>query len=281
MARSLFKGRLRLILSLLLVLVAILFLWHRRNHPGTGGGFWHHTALTTGAPFHKASGWVLGLPERSMETARRWFNLKSENERLVRELRALQTELLRQKGIEAELAVLKSSLPGKGSFARGGVQASLIAQDASTWNRSFVIDAGSSQGVAMDRAVVSTAGVVGRVWSVSEGASRILSILDPASSVSGINVRSRVKGLAKGTGRNRMMFEYVNAGSDIETGDLIVTSGLGGVFPKNLPVGTVVRKTISEDGLSLIIELAPSADFGALEHVFVLDPDVPWAAKRP
>jgi rod shape-determining protein MreC len=275
MARSLFKGRLRILLPFVLILIPVLFLWHRKNHPGTGGGYWHRAALEVGAPLQRAAAWVLGLPEGLAGGARRWLHLESENARLGSELRTAQLEASRLRGLEAELRALRETLRKVPVYARPGLPAAIVAQDASTWNRSFVIDAGTGRGVQEDGAVLSVQGVVGRVWSVSEGSARVLSILDPASSVSGIDVRSRVKGLARGTGRNRMMFEYVNTGSDIEPGDLIVTSGLGGVFPRNIPLGTVVKRGLSEDGLVMVIELAPSVEFGSLEHVFVLEPERP------
>lgn len=269
MVRSLSKGRWRFIWPILLTLLVLLFLWHRKNHPGTGGGTWHRVFLSAGAPLQRASGWILGLPENALGTVRLWLNLQSEKQRLEREVRTLQIDTVRLKGLEAELNSMKEALRKRPTAARNGLFATIVSQDASTWNRSFVVDAGTDQGVREDDPVLSAQGLVGRVWGVSQGTARVLSILDPVSGVSGISVRSRVKGLARGTGRNLMRFEYVEAGADLEPGDLIVTSGLGGLFPKNIPLGTVVKKRISDDGLTLEIEMAPSVDFGSLEHVFV------------
>jgi len=271
MARPFSKGRRKFLLPAFLLLIALLFLWYRNAHQTTGGDTWHSLALSAGTPIQRMVRWAAGFPERSMEAFRGWIALQDEKERLVRELQTVQLQLVRQKGIEAELESLKATLQMRPQNVKRSRMAQLISQDASTWNRSFVIDAGSEDGVVEDSPVISVQGVVGRVWNTSAKTSRVLGILDPSSGIAGIDVRSRIKGLVRGTGRNRLIYDYVNAGSDIETGDLVVTSGLGGIYPKNIPIGTVVKKTLSENGMTLDIELVPSVDFGALECVFVLE----------
>ncbi|HXL72425.1 MAG TPA: rod shape-determining protein MreC, partial [bacterium] len=79
-------------------------------------------------------------------------------------------------------------------------------------------------------------------------------------------------GIVQGTGRNEFRYGYVNAGEDIQNNDLIVSSGLGGVYPKGYSIGTVVKKTQSENGLGVDIEVVPVVDFEALDYVFVLPP---------
>jgi len=97
-------------------------------------------------------------------------------------------------------------------------------------------------------------------------------ITDMDSSVAGIDVRSRVTGVVRGTGRNLLEYHFVSPGEDILPGDTLVSSGLGGIFPKGYALGTIVKKGLSENGLDMDIEAAPAVDFGVLDYVFVLPP---------
>ncbi len=95
---------------------------------------------------------------------------------------------------------------------------------------------------------------------------------DADSSVAGIDDRSRVTGIVLGTGRSQLKFGYVSAGEDVQKDDVIVSSGMGGVFPKGYAIGTVVKKTETENGLNMEIEIQPAVEVPALDYVFILPP---------
>ncbi|HJT23145.1 MAG TPA: rod shape-determining protein MreC, partial [bacterium] len=150
--------------------------------------------------------------------------------------------------------------------------ARIIAHDPSTWDSSFIVDLGSEDGIQEDSPVISEQGMVGRVLEVTPKNCRVLLLTDSGSSVAGIDERSRVTGIIQGTGRNQLRYAYVGSGEDIQKNDVLVSSGMGGVFPKGYPLGTVVKKTESENGLNVEIEVAPAVDFAALDYVFILPP---------
>ena len=123
-----------------------------------------------------------------------------------------------------------------------------------------------------DSPVIAEQGIVGRVMECSAKYSRVLMISDADSSVSGVDVRSRVNGVVQGTGLGPLRLSFVSPLEDIQVGDRIVSSGLGGVFPKGYALGTVVKMETSDNRLSMDIELAPAVDLGVLDYVFILPP---------
>jgi len=223
-------------------------------------------------PVQESVDWVISFPENTLNAIRELGNLRKEVNRLQLENQSLHIELSNQNSTESELSRLKEILQIKAKLPHQAKIARIIAHDPSTWNKSFVIDLGSEDGVEADSPVISEEGIVGRVLEADPKHSRVLLLTDKESSVSGIDQRSRVTGIIQGTGQNRFRYGYVNAGEDIQNNDLVVSSGLGGIYPKGYAIGTVVKKSQSENGLSVDIEVAPVVDFGALDYVFVLPP---------
>jgi len=256
-----------------LLLACIWLLAHRSSHRSSGPTTFKDLSLSIWLPVQESVSWVLALPENTLNAVRELKISKQEVSRLKVENQHLNLELSNQKSLQSELARLqtilqiKSKLPHKAKIAR------IIAHDPSTWNKSFVIDIGVEDGVAMGSAVISEqGGIVGQVLEVSAKNSRVLLITDTDSSVSGLDRRSGVTGIVQGTGRTPLRFSYVDAGEDVQKDDVIVSSGLGGVFPKGYALGSVTKKGISENGLSAEIEVAPAVDFAALDYVFILPP---------
>jgi rod shape-determining protein MreC len=246
---------------------------HRNSHRSAGPKSLKELALSLWLPVQEGVGWVIAFPENTLNAVRELKNSKQEVRRLQLENQTLNLELSNQKSLESELSRLqtilqiKSKLPHKAKIAR------IIAHDPSTWNKSFVIDIGAEDGVATSSAVISEqGGIVGQVLEVSAKNSRVLLITDADSSVSGLDRRSGVTGIIQGTGRSPLRFGYVDAGEDVQKDDVIVSSGLGGVFPKGYALGSVTKKGISDNGLSAEIDVAPAVDFAALDYVFILPP---------
>jgi len=201
--------------------------------------------------------------------------VERENQRLRREmdglaLKAQQTEESRQ-----ELARLRELLDLRESVAWTTVAAHVIARGADGSARIVTLDRGSHDGVRLNMPVVTPRGIVGRVIEAAPGASKIQTILDPNSGVAGLVQRTRVQGMIVGAGERGCRMEYVNELSNIEVGDVIVTSGLDQIYPKGYTIGVVA--SIGEgEGLTKLVELRPEVDFRRLEEVLVvLKPEGP------
>ncbi len=230
------------------------------------------TTLDIWLPVQKTVTYLLGLPENIFNAIQELRNLRQEVGRLQQENQSLRLELSNHHSLESEVARLKQILQLKARLPHLAKIAHIIAHDPSTWNKSFVIDLGSDDGVEPDSPVISEQGIVGRVLETTPKYSRVLLLSDKESSISGIDQRSQVTGVVLGTGRYELRLGYVSANEDIQKDDIIVSSGLGGVYPKGYTIGTVTKRTESENGLNTEIEVVPAVDFAALDYVFVIPP---------
>lgn len=146
----------------------------------------------------------------------------------------------------------------------------LVGGDVSPWFRSVLFDRGRVHGVRSGMPVISEDGLVGLVTSASRYSARSMLLLDRQSAVDGTVQRSRARGIVRGRGVDDLEFEFVVRGGDVRVDDVIVTSGLGGVYPKGLRIGRVTK--VSDPGARLIqhATIDPAVDFGRLEQVFVM-----------
>jgi rod shape-determining protein MreC len=173
--------------------------------------------------------------------------------------------------------------------------ANVAAQDLSPWFRSITIDKGSNEGVKPGMPVITNYGVVGVVAGATPNFARVLLVTDAQSRVDSFAQRSRVRGTVRGSPEGRCVVDYVLRDDDLQVGDLMLTTGRGGVYPKGLVLGTVARLERTESGLFQSVELSPVVDFRLLEEVFVIlerrelpeadefsiDNEELWAEKRP
>jgi rod shape-determining protein MreC len=148
--------------------------------------------------------------------------------------------------------------------------AQVIGRDPSGWFESVIIDKGKNSGLKVNMPVVDAKGVVGRLVSVSPNYAKVLLIIDQNSAVDCLVQRSREKGIVKGLSPKLCKLDYVVKTSDILAGDVIVTSGMGRVFPKGLPVGEVLEVANIPWKLFKDIQIRPTVDFAKLEEVLVV-----------
>jgi len=202
-------------------------------------------------------------------------NTAREAERLRHEVADLKRELLAVEEVAQENQRLKALLEFKEATALRQIPARVIARSATAWFQTLVLDKGTGDGVAADSPVVTPAGVVGRVFEVSAAASRVLLLTDANSAVDAIVQRTRAQVLVEGRLGPTCRVLHLARGDEAAPGDRVVTSGLGGVFPKGLFLGEITQVEIHPGQVFHTAELAPSADFARLEEVFVVLPADP------
>ncbi len=197
-------------------------------------------------------------------------NVRRENRRLRKELDALRMENSRYRELLTTHNRLQQLLQFRETLHRPMVAARVIGWDPTGWFKSIIIDRGVRTGMKIDMPVVNAQGVVGRIVSVAAGYSKVLLIIDQNSAVDCLVERSRDRGMVKGLSSETCKLAYVVKSSDVMAGDMVVTSGLGGVFPKGLPVGYVIRVGDTASGLFKDIDVRPVVDFSRLEEVLVI-----------
>lgn len=222
------------------------------------------------APFQK---FFTSTISRVRDMWRGYFSLvetNQENTRLRRRIDLLEIENSRYQEVLLANERLQQLLNFQQSTDEPLLPARVIGWDSSGLFKSITIDKGKSDGLTVNMPVVNAEGVVGRVVSVSPRYSQVLLITDQNSVVDGLVQRSRGRGMLRGRGASECYFDYVIETCDIETGDIIVTSGMGGVFPKGLSLGKVSKIRESHNRLFKDVRVAPAVDFSRVEEVLVV-----------
>ena len=197
-------------------------------------------------------------------------DVRRENERLKQEMDSLRRENSQYKELLTAHERLRSLLQFREVVDKPVVAAQVIGMDPTGWFKSVIIDKGKNAGLKWDMPVVNASGVVGRIVSVSNNYAKVLLIIDQNSSLDCLTQRSRDRGMVKGTSGQLCKMDYVAKSSNVSVGDLVITSGIGGVFPKGLPVGEISNVKEGEGKLFQEIEVIPSVDFSKLEEVLVI-----------
>ncbi len=146
----------------------------------------------------------------------------------------------------------------------------IIGRDPSLWFHTLTIDRGASDGIEKGMPVITVEGVVGQILETSRTTSKVLLAHDQNSAINALIQKNRVQGIMKGRGSQDYHLQYILKNADVAQGDLIVTSGLGGSFPKGLPIGTVSKVTKSKRGMFQKIKVVPTVNFSQLEYLIVI-----------
>jgi rod shape-determining protein MreC len=198
------------------------------------------------------------------------LSVREENEQLRQELLQYRTANIEYREALATNVRLQKLLELKESLPPPTLTAEIVGKDPSLWFRTLTINRGSSDGVQKGMPVVTVEGVVGQILTSSPNYSKVLLATDPNSAVDVITQKTRVHGIVKGLGRDAFGLNYVLKSAVVEKGDFVLTSGLGGVFPKGLMVGSVLEITNSRRGMFQKIEIEPAVDFSQLEHLIII-----------
>lgn len=198
-----------------------------------------------------------------LDTRRENLGLVDENRRLLNVIAGLREA-------QEENTRLRRLLVFEEKFKLETAPARVIARDVSTEFRALRINRGENVGIRRDMAVLTDEGVVGRVIRTTAHSADVVLITDLLSAVDSIVERSRARGVVEGKTEELCTLRYVLRTDDIQTGDVLISSGLGGVFPKGVPVGVVSRVDRKPFGISQDVDVRPAVDFSKLEEVLVV-----------
>jgi rod shape-determining protein MreC len=227
-------------------------------------------ALAITTPFEIAIHWTLDTLFGVYQNYLSLWNTRKENRALLDENRKLVNTILNLRELEQENIRFRDLLRFKETYKVDTVLARIIAKDVSTEFRTLRINRGRQSGIEPNMAVINAEGVVGRILRVSEDTSDVVSILDPLSAIDSYILRSRVRGIVEGLTDTLCQLKFALRVDDIQPGDILLSSGLGGNFPKGVPVGTVIKVTRKSYGITQKVEVKPSVDFSKVEEVLVV-----------
>ena len=245
----------------LVVITAIL-----KSGGQSGGGF----VTEAVAPWQKLAAGAGRSAVNLSENLLFFFSIKSDNERLNKELAVLNAQNNELLEAVNENSRLRELLNYKRNTDFRLKPAAVVGYDPNSYFSSLTIDLGFDDGIQPDMTVVTPAGLVGKILSVSNNYSKVLLLTDIRSSVSCIAQRTRCAGSIKGKGRDLCEMKFLSINDDIKPGDAIITSGDGKIYPKSVKVGEVTAVSQTADGMSYDVEIRPSVNVLKLEEVLVV-----------
>jgi len=198
------------------------------------------------------------------------IDVRNENKELSKQVADYEGVInsLKEYGIENKR--LKKMLNFKESFQGEVIPARVIGKDFSSWFHTITLDKGTDDGIIKRLAVVTSMGIVGKVVEASKYTSRVLMITDHNSGVAALAQKSRIQGIVSGNTGNMCKLKFIGKTSNIEKGNLLISSGLGSIFPKGLMLGRVINITENKSELFQDITVKPAVDFSKLEEVLVI-----------
>jgi len=223
------------------------------------------------APLQYSFHWISARIGVGVQTLRDLSSLQARVLELEGTIDRLMIENVRLREAEIELADLRQQL----NFKRANptydlLAAEVIGRDPSNLLHYIVIDRGTQDGIVVGMPVVTARGLVGRVTSAYPQSARVILITDLSSSVNALIQSSRATGLIQGQGRQKLLMRYVEQGEQVEIGDIVLTSGLGGNFPKRLVIGQVAEVKSNNVDMFQEVWVESAVDFDRLEMVLVV-----------
>ncbi|HSW64808.1 MAG TPA: rod shape-determining protein MreC [Dissulfurispiraceae bacterium] len=254
------KARKRLLIAIVLVLVSLLLLTYQHGRSGSGS----RSILTL--PFDALNA-LLAQTGRTMQEWRTALEenrkLKSDVVRLLIEQQVHQ-EVLNENRRLRELLSLKQSTRDRLLFVN------VIGRGYDRMVTSIVIDKGERDGVEKDMALVTPRGLVGKVTAVRGSFSDVLLLRDPSFSAAVRLQQSRQEGIISGAGGRLLTLKYIAPEEPVPVGEAVVTSGLDGIFPEGIPVGTIATVSRGGGGFFQAIEVLPFQDDAKVEEAALM-----------
>ena len=208
--------------------------------------------------------------------------LRTENQQLHSQVQTLQLALLRQQALEQEnmqLRELHARLP---PLVKKWLVAEVIGVDAGTLRQRLIINQGGHEGVHVNQPVVDGTGVVGQVAHVGPWSSEVILITDPEHAIPVQVARNGLRTIAVGSGNaEELLLPYLAVNSDVKSGDVLVSSGLGGVFPAGYPVGRITGVRREANQLLAQVRAEPQAKLDRAREVMLIDFDPANPAAPP
>lgn len=265
-------GRPLILAGLLVAALVVTTVWYRE---GTGGPLHSvRTGLTAAAepfavvgtwvttPFRAVGSWFTGLGVNRSDYAK----LQAQNLQLKQRLAALEEDKLQNERIQALVQFAKAqNLPTVGAH--------VIGRPSDSREQSILIDRGTANGVRTGDAVIAAGGLVGQVVEAGPWDARVRLITDTESGVAALIQRTRANGIVKGTLDGPLELDFVDKTSAPVVGDVILTSGLGGIYPKGIVIGEVTNVATSTADLYPVVAVASRVQIDRIEEVVVLQSD--------
>jgi rod shape-determining protein MreC len=264
------RSRKRLLIVVVLVLAALVLMMIYRQHDGVPG-----ILKPLSYPYDALSRLMSSLSADVSEV----INTADENKKLKAELRNSLTEQQRYGEILSENRRLHELLGLRNQIRGSGILARVIARGYDKFINILVIDKGKNEGIMKDMSAITPKGLAGKVSAVRNNFADIILLTDPNFSVAVRLQGSRQEGVLTGTGHRYCVLKYIPTEEIIKEGEVVITSGLDGIFPQGIPVGRVAKARTEDVEFFQYIEVVPFQSSSKIEEVMVIGRDAEF--KRP
>lgn len=217
---------------------------------------------------------ILNTSVKSVSDAWRRYlllvGIEEENRNLKKKINDMQSQLILFQEGYLEAQRLKDILALKDDNNFRAVTARIIGRAQVALSQIILINKGTTHGLSTGMPVMAPPGLVGRVIDVSWHSAKVLPLIDENSNIDAIVQRTRIQGIIRGAGSRGCVLKYISKTQDVQEGDIIVCSGIGGVFPKGMMIGRISHVNRQEAGLFWKIYVTPAINYSKLEEVLVL-----------
>ena len=253
------------VLSLLFILMSV----SSRTRVGSTRTMFERTVMTLFSPVPKAVNWIGGTASDMYHGYLDMRRAVTENVALRNKVAELTTENLKLRQSDSDLRRLRGLLGYSEQFSLKTSMAHAIMLDTATRFKSIIIDRGSDDGVEINDAVVNASGLIGRVVLTTKDMAKVQLVTDNNCSVGALVERTRRQGVVRGNGTNAASMFDIPSLADVQVGDTVLTAGIDGIYPKGIPIGSIVRADQGESLFKTIV-IRPTVDFGTIEEVIVI-----------
>lgn len=258
-----------LFIVVLCLLFVLMSLSSQTRYIGETRTLFERTVMTIFSPVPKTVNWV---GQAASDMYHGYLDMRravNENLALHQKVAALTADNLKLSQSQTDLQRLRSLMGYSEQFPMKTSLAHAIMLDTGSRFKSMVIDRGSSDGVDVNDAVVNASGLIGRVVLTTQDLAKVQLLSDSNCSIGALIARTRRQGVVRGDGGAAAQMYDVPSLADVQQGDAVLTAGIDGIYPKGIPIGTVVR---AERGQELFksIWVKPAVDYGTIEEVIVI-----------
>lgn len=271
MLDRLLRWKIPLIIVLILILVGTShYTSGRRSEISRLEGLWRDIL----SPFQWVFSKIGGFFQHQVAEINRWRDLKERNDELEERVAQLEAEVFGLLNYRRENEWLREALDFRNEGDHELLVAEVIGRSPSNWESTIVVNKGQAHGVMSGMAVVTRAGIVGTVITTSRFTSTVLLVVDAQSATGGLVQSSGDLVLIEGgqLDQGTLLARPLSRDTAVEVGDVIVTSGLSRIYPKNLPIGEVVAVESRQYDLSFAAIVRTFVDFTRLEYVLIVMP---------
>jgi rod shape-determining protein MreC len=262
-------NRLKTICDALILLISLIVFSQQKDNYKKGTAF-EQFLINFFAPIQNSITYAHGRAAGLFNNYLANINASKENKVLQKKVFFLEEKIFVYKELAKENVRLKELLQFDEGMAVKGVLAQVVGWDTSSDFKSLRINRGAKDGLKLQSTVVTSEGVVGYVYRMTDHFSDVLTLMNPKNRIDGIVERIRSHGIVEGFSGQRCIMKYVNQTDPLILNDIVLTSGLGNIYPKGLKIGTVSRIRRENYETMQYVEITPSVNFSRLEEVIVL-----------